>query len=139
VKGVEAMRRDANIAFLDSISRLKIDAKAAKRMNHPYALRIGINLKPSQMAEILMQFVPDKDRPKRPWTRKAIWQWEKAHCGRYSLARYGTSVKAREAYRALIITVIEQSSGGRLTARVAMTGPHARRWKVTPIKTKGIK
>lgn len=133
------MSRDANKAFLDSISRLKIDAKSAKRMNHPCAVRIGINLTPTQMAEILMQFVPDKDRPHRPWSRKAIWQWEKAHCGRYSMARYGVSAKAREAYRALIITVIEQSSGGRLTARVAMTGQHARKWKVTPIKAKGAK
>lgn len=89
-----------------------------------------LNLTPTQMADVLSQF----SKWSKPYTRGAVWQWEKAHAGKLTFSKYAPGRFSRWAYRDLIITCVEQRSAGTATARIAMTGPHARRWKVTLIK-----
>lgn len=125
--------RPSSAAFVETFSRLAPVTKTAKRMRNPLAVRTVLGLTPSQMADVLSVF---STWPK-PYTRGSVWQWEKAVAGRLSMNKYGPGKFSRHAYRDLIITCVEQASEGRYTARVAMTGPHARKWKVTLLRVKG--
>lgn len=122
-------------ALLDGFSRLPAPAQFAKRACNPCAVRNMLNLTPTQMADVLSQF----SAWSKPYTRGAVWQWEKAISGHLAFSKYAPGRFSRRAYRDLIITCIEQRSAGAATARVAMTGPHAKRWKVTLVKKEAAK
>ena len=99
-------------------------SELARKASRPSALRFSLGLSHREMGELLGEFGG------HPYDRTAVCKYEKALNGRYA-ARHGHSRFMRAAYRALIVSYVQWASGSRYTARVAMTGPHARKWKVT--------
>jgi hypothetical protein len=104
-------------------------SKLARKASRPSALRLSLGLSCREMGDLL------GDLGGHAYDRTAVCKYEKALNGRYA-ARHGHSRFMRATYRALIISYVQWTSRGRYTARVAMTGPHAHKWKVTLLKVR---
>lgn len=102
-------------------------AQFAKRTCTPSGLRGLMGLSYREFSELLTSLTGYE------YNRTTICKFEKAVTGRYVRA-HASSRYLRNTYKALIASYVQWRSKGRYTARVAMTGPHARRWKVTLIK-----
>lgn len=100
-----------------------------KKVSTPLRLRKSLDLSVRQMAELLSEIAG--------WEIhfSTISKFEHGVAGHYE-RRHAHSRYMRAAYRALIQSYVLWRTNGRYTARAAMTGAYAKRWKVTLIRVK---
>lgn len=106
---------------LEAISKHFGVLQALKSIRGPLSLRRALAISQAEAGELLSHYLPGRN-----YTRGTIATWERSERGVSLPVRYAMTDKAREAYRQLLVDVVELAGGGRLRLRASMG---ARVWR----------